>query len=363
MEFSVKDTLRASIEAVSGGRNTIMYDDQGNPNIMVCIPKFDTKYMGVPIPGTHPAFNLGNGKECPEIWVSKYQNTHGNGGVPVSVIFDDRIPTTETIPTTSKFERFGFYDCTPSEGAELCEKKGKGWHLMSNIEWCATFQQGIVMRTGAVLKNRAESYFGSLSYHTHDGTPDGVTITHGSPDIVDGIALRWYDEFYAWIDQNGDLCNDFINKPMKPTSIRIDAGFPVANSSFPHVHIYKIQDSNRAPANDGRVGGSDPNTTHHQMLNEIDIVTPMDDVTKTRIMNMGLVSINDYDTLPAMCFDPTVETDTGEELSMIRGTSWQNSNLKLPNLPPGAETPMMYAFARTLNHYGIRSVWISPDYL
>ena len=37
MIFSFKDASKASLEAMSGGRNTIMYDKAGNPSVMVRI--------------------------------------------------------------------------------------------------------------------------------------------------------------------------------------------------------------------------------------------------------------------------------------------------------------------------------------
>ena len=38
---SVKDSLRQSVEMATDGKNTVMYDDKGNPSVMVCIPKFN----------------------------------------------------------------------------------------------------------------------------------------------------------------------------------------------------------------------------------------------------------------------------------------------------------------------------------
>ena len=33
--FSIKDNLRASVEAATGGKVTVLYDDVGNPSFMV----------------------------------------------------------------------------------------------------------------------------------------------------------------------------------------------------------------------------------------------------------------------------------------------------------------------------------------
>lgn len=64
--YSIKDTYRAAVEAASGGKNTVMYDDQGNPSIMVVIPKFYLNDVITGAPHTvHPAFVVnGIEKEC-----------------------------------------------------------------------------------------------------------------------------------------------------------------------------------------------------------------------------------------------------------------------------------------------------------
>ena len=68
--YSIKDTYRAAVEAATGGKNTVIYDDKGNPSIMVAIPKFKIKDV---IDGgsdkVHPAFIV-NGVEKDVIWKS-----------------------------------------------------------------------------------------------------------------------------------------------------------------------------------------------------------------------------------------------------------------------------------------------------
>ena len=46
--------------------NEIIYDDLGNPSVMVKIPKFTYEDLGLPGSGTHPAFIV-DGKEIPYI--------------------------------------------------------------------------------------------------------------------------------------------------------------------------------------------------------------------------------------------------------------------------------------------------------
>lgn len=116
MEFSLKDSLRTAIELDSNGRNTVLYDDKGNPNIMYRFDKFDMKeFEQIGLTGTHPAFMV-HGKEVPEIFISKYRNST-IGSVAVSL--------------PGKPLHNDLY----TECIKLCEAKGRGWHMMSSLEW------------------------------------------------------------------------------------------------------------------------------------------------------------------------------------------------------------------------------------
>lgn len=126
MEFSFKDTYRAMIEYQSNGKNTVIYDDFGNPNIMYVIPKQALSWFdlgGYDCSGTHPAF-LFHGREVDEIFVGKYVASYmgTTGGVPVSQF---GVSPADCIPYT-KMVRDSF-------------KKGRGWHMMQNLEF-ALFQ-------------------------------------------------------------------------------------------------------------------------------------------------------------------------------------------------------------------------------
>ena len=116
----VRDTLRASVEAASGGLVTILYDDQGNPSYMRVIPRFNVQDIHADLgTGTHPAF-LVNGTEKSYIFIGMVPASSGAGGRAVSI--PGRDPW-----TTVNFD-----------GAKAaCTGKGAGWHMMSNWEWAA----------------------------------------------------------------------------------------------------------------------------------------------------------------------------------------------------------------------------------
>ena len=108
---SVKDSLRQSVEMATGGKNTVMYDDKGNPSIMVCIPRFNLSDVIDGAPNTpHPAFIV-NGVVKSEIWISKYQNIVHDGRAYSLPFQDPRVNVT--------------YD----QAKQYCAAKGAGWHL------------------------------------------------------------------------------------------------------------------------------------------------------------------------------------------------------------------------------------------
>jgi len=114
-----KDTLRASVEAATGGQITVLYDDKGFPSYMVRIPKFNLQDID-PIygSGVHPAFIVG-GIEKSEILIGAFQ----------AKIYDGRACS---IPHVDPTVYINF-----DNAKAACTAKGAGWHLMTNWEWAA----------------------------------------------------------------------------------------------------------------------------------------------------------------------------------------------------------------------------------
>ena len=113
------DDLKLSVEALTGGRNTVLFDDLGMPSIMVVIPKL---YSSDIIDGAnktvHPAFVVDNvEKDC--IYISKYINIIANGRA-YSLPFRD--------PTCS---------ITHDQAVAACRQKGMGWSLTPFALWSA----------------------------------------------------------------------------------------------------------------------------------------------------------------------------------------------------------------------------------
>jgi len=116
------DGYKKAIEDASGGRNTVVYDDQGNPNVMVVIPRFNVEDLGLTTlnlgTGTHSAF-VSNGVERGEILIAKYLASTAPGG---SAVIGGVQPRTSVNYDAAKL---------------LCTQKGANWHMMSIHEWAA----------------------------------------------------------------------------------------------------------------------------------------------------------------------------------------------------------------------------------
>ena len=117
------NTLRKQVEAVSGGRNTVIIDAQGNENVMCVVPRFNVEDLGLTSlnlgVGTHPAF-ITDGAPRSEILVAKYLASSGLAG-GCSVVGGAQ-PMVNVDYDQSKL---------------LCTQKGVGWHMMSIHEWAA----------------------------------------------------------------------------------------------------------------------------------------------------------------------------------------------------------------------------------
>ena len=120
-DYNIKDKLaREGLNLSLPPNNEIIYDNAGRPSVMVKVPKMSYYDLGLGSfgSGTFPAWRV-NGKEVPYIYISKYQNV---------IVEDKAYSLPMKMPATfTNFDR----------AIQVCESKGDGWHLMSNVEWQA----------------------------------------------------------------------------------------------------------------------------------------------------------------------------------------------------------------------------------
>lgn len=117
--ISAPDALRQSVEAATGGVNTVLYDSKGYPSVMCVVPRFNIEDIHPDLgTGTHPAFVV-NGVQKSEIFVGKYlARIHDNHAL--------------SLPGQDPSASIDF------DTANLrCSAKGPGWHMMTNAEWAA----------------------------------------------------------------------------------------------------------------------------------------------------------------------------------------------------------------------------------
>lgn len=183
--FSMKDTYRQSVEAASGGRQTVLYDNKGIPSIMNIIPKLSYKDVGIGSSESPlPAFIKG-GVVLPEIFIGTYMANMHDGR---AYSLPGQVPRTSIDADTA---------------IAAARAKGPGWHVMTNAEyaaialWCKKngfyprgnnnygsdhgapherCRPGTVGGDGRI--NLGLTGSGPSSW-THDGTPNGIYGLNG----------------------------------------------------------------------------------------------------------------------------------------------------------------------------------------
>ena len=202
-----REAYTKTIEAASAGRNSVFWDNQGNPNVMVWINKFNCEDINQAIldkwgidcqlgTGTHPAF-IKQGQEMRGFWYGKYQASESvaggcsvvEGATPlVNINFDD--------------------------AKALCQSKGENWHMASNSEWAAvaylSLAHGQVLR-GNTDRGRAHDAKNESGRRVDnlapgDSSSAGFTGTGTGPNTWshDGTAFGVFDlvgNVWEWVDQ------------------------------------------------------------------------------------------------------------------------------------------------------------------
>lgn len=186
----VKDAARQAVEGATGGKVTIMYDAQGNPNYMFRVPKFNLQDIDITLgTGVHPAFIV-NGVAKSEIWIGQHTGSLVNGVLC-------------SLPGQDPANSMSF-----DEAVTYCRNKGAGWHLMTNAEWAAIklwcLKNGFLPRGNSNYGRSSEA-----SYETgtrYDGIAPGTasetarTITGSGP-----ASWRHNNDFAGIADLAGNV--------------------------------------------------------------------------------------------------------------------------------------------------------------
>ena len=253
----VPDPVRAEVEAASGGKNTVLYDDLAQPSIMVVIPKFDvtTLHPTAYGTGTHPAFVRDNGTERSQIFIGKYPASLMNGR---AVSLPGRDPA-----STVKWDTARGY----------CTAKGAGWDLTPNDFWAVAAlqshangtmptgnnnygrdhgnydQQGVRqdwLAPGVAGTARTLTGSGPTAWN-HDGTPFGISDMNGNVQEWQG-GLRT-------VDGEIQIIPDCVGKDHGVSSTAWKAILPDGSLVAPGTAGTLKLDATNAPSDDGTVQG------------------------------------------------------------------------------------------------------------
>jgi hypothetical protein len=114
-----KDTLLTSVLAASGGKQVIKYNVNGDPSVMVRIPRFNLEDIHPDLgTGPHPAFVV-NGVAKNEIYIGAFPAILEKG-------------CAISVPGQSPKVNIDF-----DAARAACVANGPGWHLMTAWEWAA----------------------------------------------------------------------------------------------------------------------------------------------------------------------------------------------------------------------------------
>lgn len=144
------DDLKLSIEALSGGKNTVLFDDLGMPSVMVPFPKLKmSDLIAGGSENIHPAFSV-DGAEKSVIYVSKYQN----------IVLNER---GYSLPMRDPRANLNF-----DQAVTYCRNKGKGWSLTPYSLWSAI---ALWCRKNGTMPRGNNNYGADHAYGHEKGVP------------------------------------------------------------------------------------------------------------------------------------------------------------------------------------------------
>ena len=144
------DDLKLSIEALSGGKNTVLFDDLGMPSVMIPFPKLKmSDLIAGGSENIHPAFSV-DGVEKSVIYVSKYQN----------IVLNER---GYSLPMRDPRASLNF-----DQAVAYCRNKGKGWSLTPYSLWSAI---ALWCRKNGTMPRGNNNYGADHAYGHEKGVP------------------------------------------------------------------------------------------------------------------------------------------------------------------------------------------------
>ncbi len=225
----VKDTLRKSVEAASGGKQTIIYTKKGQPSFMNILEKFDISTIDTTLSGTHPAFIV-DGVEKDVIYVGTYKGSISKGELvsqPYQAPMKDYY---QNLISYARAAGKGFHVYTMAERAAInaLSKKASATVLgavLPNGSSQIDETQKALLDSSGKLKNGS----GPISFR-HDNSFTGVSdLIGGGSELISGFRMF---NFELQMLENNNAASDLFDLSYDSNDWRCIDG---ASSSFvPH---------------------------------------------------------------------------------------------------------------------------------
>ena len=169
------DDFKLAVEALSGGKNTVILDDVGMPSVMVQIPKYKmSQLISGGSENVHPAFMV-DGAEKDVMYVGKFHD----------IVVNDR---TYSLPIKDPAAWVTF-----DQGVTYNRNKGKGWSLMPYALWCAI---ALWCRKNNCMPHGNNNYGSDVNYPTEVGIPvPGSLDNNKTAHVYEGSGpASWYHD-------------------------------------------------------------------------------------------------------------------------------------------------------------------------
>lgn len=224
------DDMKLAVEAVSGGANTVLFDDQGYPSIMVPINKLLNSDIVTGGSSTvHPAFVVDTVEKA-TMYFSKFQN----------IIMNDRA---YSLPLREPKHSINF-----DNSLTACRNKGKGWSLTPFSLWAAV---ALWCKKNGTMPHGNNNSGKDSSYTYEKGTPAAYDGNNAPTRCLTGSGpATWYHDHTrnGIADLNGNVNEWCAGLRTNNGEINI---IPYANSMDPDVSLAAASTAWKAIAADG----------------------------------------------------------------------------------------------------------------
>lgn len=266
------EDMKMAVESLTGGKNTVIYDDRDMPSIMVVWPKQNNKNL---ISGgsdqTHYGSIVNNVEKT--MYISKYQN----------IVVTDRA---YSLPGQDPKTSVNF-----DEALKYCRNKGKNWGLMPFSLWA---QVALWCRKNGTMPHGNNQFSHDVDHPLETAVTSLVDGTYGGGRCLTGTGPATWN--HNWLpdgicDLNGNVWEWCAGMRVVDGEIQI---IPNANVMDPEVSLSASSSAWKAIMPDGSL--VDPGTSgtlHYDAVSGITLntsVTTSSDGTGVGYTSMGLAS-------------------------------------------------------------------------